>query len=289
MRVAAPGQPGAQNADDKVRSLLAGSFIPLPVAAALMCSVVIALAARDLRDFDYLYYGGLALRVGESPYIVPGFYSPLHILIYFSPLSLLPLDLAFRINALVCLSAFTFAFWRISKGETQTFILLMLSPFPIFTAYFGNVEWLIVLAVVVDPAIGVLLALVKPQIGFVLAAVLWLEVWRANKPRAAILAIGVVSVYAVSVFTGMRWGVLSGQVWNISPWPYLVPAGAFLCVRALVKRSRLSALAAAPLLSPYLGTPASWVGLLPLLSARRRTLILAVIASWLLVFYWCSR
>lgn len=262
---------------------------PLPVAIALLIALLISLAASDLRDFDYFYSAGLAFRLGQNPYSVHGFYSPLMILVYFAPLSVLPIDLAFRLNAFICLSAFIVAFWKISKGDTATFILLMITPFPYLTAYYGNIEWLIILTLVLDPSFGVLAAMLKPQLGFVIAAVLLLDLWRVRRLRAVLLAIVIIGVYVASYAAGMRWENLTQTVWNISPWPYAIPIGLVLAAYAIIKRSRFSALAATPFLSPYLGSPSSWVGLLPLLSKKRGLLIMAVIASWLLMFYWRSR
>lgn len=271
------------------RFALRGRSVSIHVAAAIVMALGVTLAVNQFTDLQIFYAAGLAARSGVNPYSVPGFFSPLIVLVYFVPLSLLPLELAVRVNCLICLLAFIVAFWRIARRRPLVFWLLLASPFALFSAYYGNLEWLPLLGAIVNPLAGVWLAVAKPQIGIVLAGVLLLEISRQDGPgRALGVGAGVCAMFALSVAAGMRWSTLSGMPWNVSAFPYSIPLGLALAVVSVVRIERLPALAAAPLLAPYL-SPGSWVGVLAFLSRWRWLLAIGVVLSWVMIFTWRAR
>lgn len=262
--------------------------LSLVIAAGL--ALAVALTARNLGDFTIFYTAARAVCAGVNPYTVPGFYSPLWVLCYFIPLSWLPLAIAFRLNALVSLGATGYAFWRITRGDVLKFWLLLAAPFALFTAWYGNLEWAPLLAAVVPPLAGFWLAAAKPQMGLILAGVLLFEMVRARRLLAASLTLSLLIVLTgLSFALGMRWEAMPDSAWNISAYPWGVPLGIGLAVASAVRVDRLAGLAATPLLSPYLGSPASWVGVLPLLSRRRGLLAIGVALAWGLLIVWRLR
>lgn len=288
MRIVTPGPRSADNAFERVRTLRAGP--PLALAIALLLAIAFAVFAVNLGDFKVFYAAAAAARAGVNPYTVPGFYSPLVVLAWFVPLTVLPFDLAFRINALACFLSFVLAFWRIAAGRPVIFYLLLLTPCAIISAWYGNIEYWPVLAAVVNPLAGVWLAIAKPQIGVVLCAVLVLEIARRQSlARAALTGAALAAMLAASYALGMRWSTAPALPWNISLWPWGIPIGVLLAGYALVKLDRRSGLAASAFLSPYLGTVASWVGVLPLASRRRGVLVIVVLLLWAGFLVWRLR
>lgn len=236
-------------------------------------------------DFHLFYQAATALRTGQNPYEydfhdpVYSFHNPVYVAVIFVPLSLLPERIAMIVNAGLAAGAIWLVFYRLARS-TFTASLALVSR-PVFMILLtGNVDWLPLLAGIATPGVGLWLALVKPQVGFILAAVLGWQVYRQNKRRGVWLMIALGAVLGLSLALGMRWQSMIAIQWNLSLFPFSLPIGAWLTWRAFQKNDRAPALAAAPFLSPYVAIQ-SWGAAFPWLTRWRGLLLAAVVLSWL--------
>jgi len=230
-------------------------------------------------DFQYFYHAAQAVARGVSPYTVPGFYSPIHAALLYVPLTAFDMDTAFRVHGVLSLTVFMLALRRWSSARVM--VLLLASPSLWTSAQYGNLEFWPVLALLLPTQAALLAALVKPQIGFVL--VVWLA-WREYKSggwQSAVKAVAPAAlVVGVSLWQGMHFGDVTAQPWNTSLWPLSMLPGIVLAVAALIKGVPALALAAGPLLSPYVNGM-SWVALLPAAAKSMRWAALVVSFQWL--------
>lgn len=228
-----------------------------------------------------------ALLRGENPYRVPGFYNPAWALLPLAPFSF---DATMGRAGLFVVSLGVYALAAKRMGASPVAAGLFISSPPILhTLLNGNVEWVVFTALLLPPTAGMFAALVKPQVGIGLAAWYAIEAWRTGGARRLAIVAG--PVMLVTLGTLALWGWWPGlaaktpQQWfNAAIWPYGVPLGAGLMGLSIRKRNAKFALAAAPLVSPYVLFH-SWAGALLALAGQTRWLALAVGALWLLILW----
>lgn len=257
----------------------------------IVVSIAVGLTARDLGDFDKLYLAGQALRSGINPYTMTGFYSPIFVALAFAPLSLLTLSVAFHLYAGFVFFGFGMAFYLLTQRRIGMTLLLMCSPLPLWSAWYGNIEAWVLLGAALTPTIGVWLVLVKPQIGLVMALLFLVQRWDETKSIRSVMRL--VLPVGVALFVSLMLGMLHttpvNEVWNISIWPIGLIIGIPATLIALYYRANDAALFAGPFVSPYLGGPASFVGALPLLARRWQWAVVGAIASWGVLIVWRLR
>jgi len=257
--------------------------IILLMALAVSISGCAALLAFQDNDFLTFYNAGLAARLGMNPYTGHGPFFPVSALFYFSVISLLPEPIAFRVTIFISTLVYCAALYRFSGHDLINTAIGLASPILLYNVFYTNIEWMIFLATMVNPLIGFLLAMTKPQIGGVLAVVLLIVIYRRYGFKVAFgMCIVQLLILLGSFAWGLTWGI-AVPVWgnfDLFPWGLLL--GIPLACFALLKSDYAAALAASPLLSPYV-TPQSWVAILPITVNRRWLVILTVVAMWLLV------
>lgn len=250
-------------------------------------SIGVGMTAIDLGDFDVFYRSGQAILSGINPYTVPGFYSPLYVAVGFALLALLPLPIAFRLFAGFVFLSFGLAFYALTDHRIKMTILLMCSPFPLMTVWYGNLESLILIGSFIAPVIGILLVMVKPQLGLIVAL---LFIWQARSLFSiARLIVPVGCLYAISFALGMWRTTPITETWSIRLWPIGLLIGIPATIIALRKRRVDWALFAGPFCAPYLGTSFAFVGTFPLLAQRRWLAVAGVAAAWAITIYWRMR
>lgn len=155
------------------------------------------------------------------------------------------------------------------KGNWQTYLLTFTSPLFLDLLRTNNIEWMPLIGLLIPPAWGLPLLVVKPQIfsGIVL---IW---WKRNQYRLYIfiplLVIGLASCLIWGAWF-LKMGVhVDTQGWNFAPWPFGVPLGVFLLIQAFKKDDEILAAVSTPLLVPYIA-PYSLTAILALLSTRYR-------------------
>jgi hypothetical protein len=230
-------------------------------------------------DFDIFYRAAYALRSGINPYTVTGFYSPIYLLVYYLPFTTLDEMLAYRINVLICTVLIWLVLWHFSRHSIWMTTLCMLSGCVAVSVHDANNDWMVFIASITNPIIGLWLAFTKPQIGLVLAALL---IVRRHDRMMLLSLIGIILLFVLSILAGMPWGSTLHLEWNRSVFPMMLPFGLLVAYRALSDRRADSALLASPLIAPYVGSQ-SWFVVLPYLMQWPLLLPVAVGVSWLIV------
>lgn len=251
---------------------------------AVIFSLAFCAAALAFRADDFRVYRDAAMLVtrGYSPYMIYNFNNPIIALVYYLPFVYLPVDIGFRVTMFVAMALYLSVIWQACHSPIA-FVLVLISPLMLWDTFYVNLDWMVFGAVLLLPRCPVpafVLALVKPQIGIVVAVLALLELWKGRRYKTiAALMVFEVAIFAVSLSMGMQWGFMiarSGN-WSLFPWSLLL--GLPLAWYALRRRDRFAGLAAAPLCSPYVG-PQSWIAVLPA-AARRWWIIAAVdVAVW---------
>lgn len=259
---------------------LFASWRSLLVLAAV--AVAIAATAIDMGDFSIFYKGGRALLAGQSPYTVPGFFSPLHFLLYAGPIALLPYNLAYHLNAFLSALVFLLIFWRLARGSIADLLIMCAAPWLLFVTWYGNNDWLVMLGLFVNPIAGVFLLMLKPQIGIFPALLLLLQLPRRV---AAGVVVALVLIFGASFAVGMRWGGAVASDWNTAFFPVTAVLAIPIVLYALRRRRSDVALSVAPALPPYV-SPHSWCVMVIWLSRYRWSLLLFSSLSWFLLLAW---
>ncbi len=249
----------------------------------------LALAVPYTVDFQAFYDASRALLSGQNPYSVERFLNPLHVAILFVPLAILPFGVAYRLQAGLAFVCYVVAMWRLLGRRWDLTWLSLLAPFAWLIAFYGNIDWMVLLGATLPPPIGLWLVLTKPQEGLVVAAILILEEWRLQGLKRALLMTGPVALMmGLSWQLGMAQTGVVAQPWNLSAWPYGLMIGVPVAVFALLRQDRKVGLLASPFLSPYVSA-LNWSVALPAFMRNRHWAGVAVILSWILVLVWRSR
>lgn len=244
--------------------------------------MIAALLAFQSNDFFLFRGAALLMTRGYSPYMYAGFFSPIVVLTYYLPFVYLPIEVGFRVTVFVGMLVYLTAIWR-ACHNWPAFLLAIISPLLLFNAFYANLDWMVFLGVLllpIAPAASCMLALTKPQIGIIVAALALLELWQGRRYKTiAAAVIFEAAVFGTSIALGMKWNTPIANPWNVSMFPWGLLVGVPLAWYALRHRDRFAGLAAAPLLSPYVG-PQSWIAVLPL-AARHWWIIAAIdVAAW---------
>jgi hypothetical protein len=254
-----------------------------------LVAVGVVLAAAYLPpavDWDRHYVPAVqALVAGRSPYAGTGFVNP--------PWTLLPLlpfaaDVTAGRAGLFVLSLAVYAVVAVRWGASPVALgLFLVSPTVLHTLLNGNLEWLVLLGLLLPPRWGLFLVLVKPQVGAGVAVWWVAEAWREGGWSEMIRIISpVTAALATSLVVFGLWPLRAaghpGQWWNASLWPWGLPLGGGLLTYGVWKRDVRAALAAAPFCSPYVLLHA-WTGAVLALVGRTWALALVVVGLWGLV------
>jgi hypothetical protein len=226
----------------------------------------------------------LALR---TPYSVPTFYNPPWALIPLLPLALLPAHLGYSI--LFVLGMFGFSYLAHRLGAKLLILIFVILSYPLlFSLVHGQIEWLVLIGLILPPQIGLFFILIKPQIGAVIALFWLVEAWRNGGfilVFKTFLPVSIAFLLSFSIFGFWFFNVenVSSWQWNASLWPQSIPFGVAILYIAIRTRNIRLAMIASPLLSPYVG-PHSWsialLGLLPM----SVEVVLVSLATWVVRF-----
>ncbi len=233
--------------------------ILLPLLAIVAVVMVAALAlyfpfGPDWRD--WYYPASRELLSGGNPHdLANPLRNPAWILVPLLPLAVLPVKIGGAIFLLMSISGFAYAAYRLgaSPRAMGSFIA---SPPVLHCLLNGNVDWIPLVGATLSPQIGLFLVVAKPQIGMTIALFWLIEAWRKGGVREVVRVFAPVTVaflitFALFGFWVRSWTDNLGQWWNASLFPWSVPVGLYLMVRAIREREIKYALPAGPALSPY--------------------------------------
>ncbi len=224
----------------------------------------------------------LALMRLESPYKDAGFYNPPWALFF-----LVPFAASVEVGraAILVLSVSIYAYVGVRMGASPlTLAVLLLSPPILHTLLHGNLEWLVLLGILVPPRWGLFLVTIKPQVGSMVALFWTVEAWREGGWRHVVRLLWPVSLaYVLSIILFGPWPLRAftqtSLWWNASLVPYSIPVGIIAIIWAIWKRDIRGALIASPCLSPYVLLHA-WSGVLFALARNQRLVVVSVILLW---------
>jgi hypothetical protein len=229
---------------------------------------VISVLVLLLLWFEYLYLpigvdwvqwfrpATLEFINGRSPYTIEGFFNPPWTLIPFIPFAFLPERIGSLLLVDIGLLCFLYVLYRL-RIRPIVALLFLLFPTTLVVLHTVNLEWLVMLGLVMPPQIGLFFVLIKPQVGIAMA-IYWLVV-TPHKIKT-FLPVVLATLISLAVFRdwlpkmvirGNRTGYYG--TFDISFFPYLVPLGLVLLVLAIRKHKDSFAYMASPFLAPYIG------------------------------------
>jgi len=204
---------------------------------------------------DYTHFFRPASQT-SAPYAVAGFYNPFWIL---PVLWVFELFGDHRLAAWVVMNlcAFIYVFVRLKMP------LWSILPFFVFSGalmsvFVGNVEGLVALGMVLPLPLGIVVLMLKPQIGLALTAYYVLSAYvHDGWKRAALILVPVLVLFTVSFFLYGAWflkplEVIERTYNTIYFFPIGVPVGVALIVAGVARRNIGYALMAIPFTSPYM-------------------------------------
>jgi hypothetical protein len=240
-----------------------GTFKKIGLSTALAAAGLVAVwLASRLPNADW--YGtydpaGRGVLMGHSPYDQPLFVNPPWAAVLILPFVLFPSGIA-RGLVLVCsLISVIYLAWRL-RAPRVAVIALLFSPTAIASLLAANLDAFVMLGMLLQPAWGLLLLLVKPQIGLGAAIYYLFGSWQNGRVLGAIKTFAplvVCSVIAALLFPQWieRRIHKPSNEWNRSLFPYGIPLGLFFLWLSLRNRNAMFALASTPFLAPYLTFP----------------------------------
>lgn len=202
----------------------------------------------------------------RTPYTVEGFYNPPWALIPLLPLAPLPLDWSIPIMVTLNLAAWTYTAMRLGM---KSFLIL---PFIFFSgsmmnSAMANIDGLLSLGLFLPPPLGVLVVMIKPQIGapIVLFWAMRILLDQGDLKLKFINMIKLLAPFAILMILSFvlygTWFIQGteaiGKTWNSAPWPRLIPLGVSLLVLSIYTKDLRWALAAIPYVTPYI-SPDGW-------------------------------
>lgn len=256
------------------------------VIAALALSVVATGLLPQAVDWQGAFSPATqALLQGDNPYQGYGVHNPPWALV-----ALVPFATATHAGrgALFVVGLVVYALVALrAEAKPLALGLWMTCPPLLHTLLHGNLEWLVFVGLLVPPRWGLFFVLVKPQVAGMLAVWWTVEAWRSGGWRAVVQLLWPVTLALLlsALWFGAWWRSSLGmrsQWWNASLWPWSIVPGLVLLALALWKREWRYALAASPMLSPYVLLHA-WAGAV-LATVHKPWLVAAVVALlWWLV------
>jgi hypothetical protein len=243
-------------------------------------------------DWNIAFYPATKLLLqGQNPYQVPYFHNPVWTLVPLIPFALL--GEGYGRFALYCFNLFSVAFiaYRL-RPRPLAYAALLLSPLLYYFMFLCNVDVLVLWGLFLPPWAGLLLVMVKPQVGIGIAAYWVYRLWRELglwKTIARLLPLLLLTTGSFLLFG--NWlrddsdRLLGGAYWNVSFFPWSLPIGLAILYVALRKRRVHAAIAASPFLSPYLSWGTWFFALLGLVR-NSLAMVAVVFGSWLIYLTW---
>jgi hypothetical protein len=231
----------------------------------------------------------LAALSGESPYTADDTYAAAPwAVIPLIPLALLPVETGRGILFVIGIVAYAFIAIRLGAKKIALAAFLI-SPPVLHCLLNSNLDWMVLLGLIMPPWIGLIFLAIKPQLGIAVAIFYAVQAFRQGGIKQLVKTIAPVSSlvllsFAVYGLWPLRFSntLVYANSWNWSAFPWSIPVGLAVLAYALWKDKKAFSAAASPMLSPYVLLH-SWVGvLLPFLTNNAASVI-AVVLSWVIV------
>ena len=236
-------------------ALLAAVFYGLCFVIARQLSVV---AQIDFAGDWVVYRSALQYVItGRDPYNLLGmelqFYNPPWALWFLLPFAAIPAPYDFV--ASICVGFVVYAYVCRKFGGSWFTTILFLTSLPVIqSCFYGQIDWLALVGLVLPPPIGLLFVALKPQVCILVGAYWAYEAWLAGGIRAVarLVAPLCVALLVTALVYGpwmLNWERMSNEVAVI--WPRLLPVGFGLFVAAFKRGNSRYAIIASPCVSPH--------------------------------------
>jgi hypothetical protein len=229
----------------------------------------------------------LKLLSGQPPYGEILFFNPPWLLLPLMPVAVLPERLSNAVWLFLNLGIYIYLGRRLGMKIPHTLLLILSYPVARSLLY-GQVDGLVLLGMFLPPWLGMFLLLAKPQVGLGLAILIIVRSWKKGGWKEILkttFPVGLAYILSVALF-GLYFQAGNQtvtSVFNVSLWPYTLPVGAIALYYIFKNQSQAAALAAGPLLSPYLGVH-SLTNYLLVLPANSVEFVIAVAGTWVVRF-----
>lgn len=268
------------------------TLLVLILGAAVLYSFARVLPNLQIgMDWEQTYRpAALAMAHGKSPYSVEIFYAAPWSVIPLIPFALLPPDLGNIGVFLLGLCAFAYTAYKLGAGSGSMSIFL-LSASVVGCLVYGNIEWMPLLGFVLPAPIGLIFAIIKPQVGIGLVIYWFVHIfrtkgfWEVVKTFAPVTLITLLSFWLYGFWPllfqkTMEQSENSLVAYNTSLWPQGIFVGVWLLYNSIKNQKPGMALASSPFLSPYT-LQFTWVAALPGLIGSPLELLLVSICLWI--------
>jgi hypothetical protein len=242
-------------------------------------------------DWEQTYRpAALAMAHGKSPYSVEIFYAAPWAVIPLIPFALLPPKLGNIGIFLLGLSAFAYVAYKL-KADPRSMTIFLLSASVVGCLVYGNIEWMPLLGFVLPAPIGLIFAVIKPQVGIGLVVYWFVHILRTKGIWEVIKTftpLGIVTLLSFWMYgfwpllfqKTMEQSQTSALDYNTSLWPQGVFVGIWLLYKAIQKQKPGMALASSPFFSPY-ALQFTWVSVLAGLIGSPLELLLVSLGLWI--------
>lgn len=239
-------------------------IVLLIILVSILVVMGIKLVPNLFLGYDWIHTyrpAALAMAQGRSPYGVEIFYAAPWALLPLIPLAFLPEQAGIICSFLLGLLAFTFIAYKVG-AKPISIIIFLLSASVVGCLLWGNIEWMPLLAIVFPAPIGLIFAVIKPQVGIGIVIYWFVNILRTKGIKAVVTAfLPVTLVTLLSFWMYGLWPLRFQQTldlsnssslqYNSSIWPQGVFIGIWLLYKAIKSDQARTAIAASPFLSPY--------------------------------------
>lgn len=271
--------------------------VKIALLFVLIASLVFILSDTSLGSslgYDWLHTyrpAALAMARGESPFSVDIYYAAPWAVIPLIPLALLPAQTGNVAVFLVGLFAFAGIAYKLNPKPAVILVFLLSAPVA-GCLMWGNIEWMPLLALIFPPPIGLIFAVIKPQVGIGLFIYWFFYLMRTQGWMGTIKAF--LPVTLITLFSFWLYGFwplrfresldlsLGSVRYNTSLWPYGIFIGLWLLYKSIQNQRSETAVAASPFLSPY-ALQYTWVAVLAGVIHAPWELVLVSIGLWIAV------
>ncbi len=271
------------------KPLAANKYLLLFLLALTIALLIEARSVFLISGIDWhetFYPAVQELLHGRSPYNIKGFFNPPWAAILLIPFAIVPENIGQVLMTIAGAAAYAYTAHKLGANKLTIALLLFSPPF-LYDIYYGNIDWLAVLGVVLPPWLGLFFLAIKPQVGMIVVLYLFFAEWRKGgfwQVLKTFLPLGVVSIVSVIIFGPwfLKIPAVNQITMNGSLFPLILPVGLAFAVTSIRKNDLRYALIASPMLSPYL-LLYSWIGAFLALAPKPYETAAAVIGMWFVV------
>jgi hypothetical protein len=261
----------------------------------ILIAVLTFILSTSLPDLGYDWThtyrpAALAMAHGESPYSVDIYYAAPWAVIPLIPFALLPEKLGNAAMFLIGLFAFAYVAYRLNPKPAVIVIFILSAPV-VGCLIWGNIEWMPLLGLVLPAPIGLIFAIIKPQVGIGLVIYWFFHLMKTQGLLGTVKAfLPVTGITLLSFWLYGLWplrfqdtlalSTSSDLQYNTSLWPYGIFIGIWLIYKAVQHQKAETAIAASPFLSPYT-LQYTWVTVLAGVSQSPIEMLLVSIGLWI--------